>query len=165
MRRPELTRSTRLRLLTLLATLTLVGCGSLTDSGKTSHHEVDHSLPDHWPHSLHDLAAQIRDRARRLTDGEGDDPMEAELSDLVGWTSQVAADTDLSEREWLPIYHTSESVLGNLRGSRGRWTEALLDQVIRLADLIESAAETLDSVVAGDEPTRSTFEPAESPDV
>ena len=42
----------------------------------------------------------------------------SEIVDLVSWVPEVAADTNLSEADWLPLYHASESLMANLRAAK-----------------------------------------------
>ena len=107
----------------LLICLLLTGCGA----EKESLFEEEHDLPAHWPSSLTDAADKIDKRLGRLgsltsesnhaSEQTAIDQCEDELRDLVEWIPEVAADTDLSEVQWLPIYELSEVMREHL--SRG----------------------------------------------
>lgn len=107
----------------LLICLLLTGCGA----ERESLFEEEHDLPAHWPSSLADAADKIDKRLGRLgsvasesnhaTEQTAIDQCENELRDLVEWIPEVAADTDLSEVQWLPIYELSEVMREHL--SRG----------------------------------------------
>ena len=84
----------------------VLGCAEEQDSL----HELDHELPPHWPVSLSDAAAKIEERV--ALDSSSPNQLDArdELEDLVSWIPEIAADTDLTEAEWLPIYELSETL-------------------------------------------------------
>ena len=95
------------------AVLLVAGCGP----AKRSLHELDHVQPAHWPAGLADAAKAIR---LRLSIVHGSQPGErqialSELQDIVAWTAEIAADTDLTEVEWLPIYTACESARQQLK--------------------------------------------------
>jgi len=108
-------RLNRLGLMLLLCAgvIGILGCGK----SKDSLHEMDHVTPQHWPSSLSDAAEKIRERLSMLQvepagDGTSSNPdpstLLKELSDLVGWVPEVAADTDLAEQDWNKLYAASE---------------------------------------------------------
>ncbi len=83
------------------------GCGE----SKESLHEMDHVTPAHWPSDLTDAAHKLQERLARLktSSAEADAAMALkELKDLVGWVPEVAADTDLPEKDWDKLYTSSE---------------------------------------------------------
>lgn len=87
----------------------LCGCGGEQESL----HEHDHELPAHWPSSITDTVDKVQERLELLTnDAERSDSTEdkawTELRDLVEWAPEIAADTELSEEDWNPIYESSE---------------------------------------------------------
>jgi hypothetical protein len=94
----------------LLVISGLLGCGD----GKESLHEDDHTTPPHWPVSLSDAADRIEQRFEHLHQdpslAQAKNPTFEELRDLIEWAPLVAADRDLSEQQWNPIYQLSESV-------------------------------------------------------
>lgn len=91
-----------------------VGCGG----GKESLHEEDHTLPAHWPADLNDAAFKLSDRYARLCQSpelaRNGETLFEEFRDLVEWAPNIAADTDLTEQDWNPIYAASESLRGKL---------------------------------------------------
>ncbi len=100
-----------LRFLRWFALLLFLGCAT----EKESLHENDHEDPDHWPADLAEAAAFIDSRMQSLTS----DPARSaeararaieELRDLIEWTPEIAADTTLSESQWIPIYELSETI-------------------------------------------------------
>jgi len=92
----------------------LVGCAQ----EKESLYEHEHFQPEHWPESILEAADFIETRAVSIASGGGDEKersqLHEELEDLVGWAPEIAADTDLSEADWLPIYELSEAMRGHL---------------------------------------------------
>lgn len=107
----------RLPLLGLaIMVLICIGCGS----EKESLMEHDHVEPDHWPSGIVDAADSIDERVAALQvagNAGGTDEravMMDELTDLVEWSPEIAADTDLPEEQWIPIYEVSETLRGHL---------------------------------------------------
>lgn len=103
--RPQRTPLTCALLISLIGCL--LGCGQ----SKESLHEMDHVTPAHWPNTLEDAAAKIRERlaATQSIDKPNDNNVAfEELSDLIGWVPEIAADTDLQEAEWNKLYEASE---------------------------------------------------------
>ncbi len=130
-------RSLRVILATLLLGFT-TGCFS-SDSAKTSLFEEDHVNPLHWPSGLSDIATKIR--ARISTEVQPTNPKTAkEIEDLVSWVGEIAADTDLSESDWVPLYSLSESVIVNLRTSPEEFSEADREAIENLCVLIEETS-------------------------
>ncbi|QDS91710.1 hypothetical protein FF011L_04430 [Roseimaritima multifibrata] len=98
-----------------LVVLLMVGCGSQDSEPKTSLFEDDHVVAEHWPADLSDVAAKLRER---LASPEVNEQAQKEIEDLVSWTAEIAADTNLSEADWLPLYHHSESLMANLEKAK-----------------------------------------------
>ncbi len=90
----------------------IVGC----EAEKETNHEHTHSEPRHWPDDLAEAATFILQRVESLHASEpslaDEERMETihELQDLVEWSPEVAADTDLSEEKWIPIFELSEAI-------------------------------------------------------
>ncbi len=84
----------------------VLGCAEEQDSL----HELDHELPPHWPVSLSDAAAKLGERLALDSSNAKQSEARGELEDLVSWIPEIAADTDLTEAEWLPIYELSETL-------------------------------------------------------
>jgi len=81
---------------------------------KESLHEMDHELPLHWPLNMEDAAQKIEQRLGLIENKESLEKTREELSDLIEWTPEVAADTDLPEHEWVPIHELSETLRHHL---------------------------------------------------
>ncbi|MFG0255653.1 MAG: hypothetical protein ACF787_11265 [Rhodopirellula sp. JB053] len=121
-----------------LATPTLVtGCSSDEETAKTSHFEDDHIVADHWPDGLLDLSVKIRDR---ISSPEISKETRSEIDDLVSWTAEIAADTNLSEQDWIPLYNASESMMANLRRDPSNLSDSNRKQLESLCELIEVSA-------------------------
>ena len=124
-----------------LTLLLIVGCGGQDSAPKMSLYEDDHAVAEHWPSDLADVAVKVRER---LSDSDADTDANsnafAEIEDLVSWTAEVAADTDLAESDWLSLYEASESLMANLRSAKGVLTPANKTQLESLCSLIEVAA-------------------------
>ncbi len=124
--------------LMLLMGVTPMGC-SHGDNGKTSHFEHDHEVAAHWPSDLGELANKLRSRLQRETDDE----TRHEIEDLVSWVGEVAADTDLSEADWLPLYERSETIAAQLKRAGDDWPTALIAEIESLCELIDASAAKL----------------------
>ncbi len=100
----------RLGIVILLLSALSLGCAA----ERESLHEMDHELPPHWPQNMDDAAQKIEQRLSQLESKESLETTREELSDLIEWAPEVAADTDLPEAEWLPIYELSETLRRHL---------------------------------------------------
>jgi len=125
-----------------LALLLAAGCAGEDLSDKKTLFDHDHEIPPHWPSGPGDAAEKIQTRLSQL-DGPEKETAEAELTDLVSWSPEVAADTPLSEQEWVPIYESSETLQASLRANG--WDDASRQQTEELRQLLLSAEEILQS--------------------
>jgi hypothetical protein len=128
----------------LAAALTLLACGpplgcSHDEHGKASHFEHDHEVAEHWPSDLGDLAEKLRGRLRE----DADDATRHEVEDLVSWVGEVAADTDLSEADWVPLYERSEAITAELKRAGDNWSAELIAEIESLCVLIDASAAKL----------------------
>lgn len=98
-----------------LAFLLMFSVGCIAE--KKSLHEMDHELPSHWPNSMDDAAQKIELRLGRMGIKESQKENYLELVDLIEWVPEVAADTDLPEADWVPIYELSETLRQHLKSS------------------------------------------------
>ena len=126
--------------LTGVSLLSSGGCAPTEGGPRASLYEVRHVQPDHWPADLDDLAKKLRARIAALDENPAQGTASRELTDLVGWAAEVAADTDLTEAQWLPIYEKTETLRRGLRSSRYAWTESNLERAAELAERVERAA-------------------------
>ena len=127
----------------VVASFLAVGCTVESETAAKTLFDHDHETPDHWPADLPDLAAKMRDRLGgigRSVESPSRDDAAAELADLVAWAPEIAADTDITEAEWLPIYEASEAIGSRLKDSGGEWTPALRRRANELSDLLERLA-------------------------
>lgn len=97
---------------------------------------MDHTVPDHWPTSVADASAKLKDRATAIS-GLGRDSDEYkqtvnELEDLLSWVPEVAADTDMPEATWDIVAEESTTLTRNLR-ERGV-SEELRLEIVKFAD-------------------------------
>lgn len=118
----------------------LVGCGPADADPKASLFEHDHAVADHWPADLRDVAVKIR---KRLSLPKMDAQTRLEITDLVSWTAEVAADTNLAEADWLPIYHASESLMASLRVNGETLTDQHRAELESLCELVDQASEKI----------------------
>lgn len=144
----------------------LIGCGSQDAPPKTSHFEHDHLVASHWPNDLADAATKIRERLIWIETGEvpehhahddhehddhhhdhKQDP-KTEIFDLVSWVPEVAADTNLSEADWLPLHHASQSLTTNLRAAQNGLSRDDRSQIKSLCQLIDVAVQKVPEKLA-----------------
>jgi hypothetical protein len=99
--------------LLLLLAHAVAGCGGTA----VEHAEEPHVRPSHHPGSFRGAVAAIDSRTTALNAG----PLDAaaaeravrELADIVGWLPELAAETELSRREWDRVHAVSRG-LGKL---------------------------------------------------
>lgn len=126
-------------LLICLISVLFSGCGAEQESL----HEHDHENPPHWPTSMQNAAELIQTRLNRLTSTSSlsnDETIATrdELLDLVEWSPEIAADTDLTEEQWIPIYSASEAIRGRIRSSTDISSE-LSTELEKLMQLLTEA--------------------------
>jgi hypothetical protein len=136
----------------VIISFALTGCFG---GPEADHHEsVEHFVPDHWPADLLDAAAKVAQRASALagqstespTDGSGSDrrPMiERELRDVVGWVPEIAADTPLTEAQWMVVHEASEAMSNRLKTIRRPMDEETLRAIDEYRRLLVETSETL----------------------
>ncbi|MCO8123093.1 hypothetical protein NHH03_15200 [Stieleria sp. TO1_6] len=117
-----------------LISLVLTGCGPQDSAPKTSLFEDDHAVAKHRPDDLADVAVKLRERIGRE---DASEQTKHEIEDLVSWTAEIAADTNLSEFDWLPLYHASESLAKNLRSVEGTLTDKNRKQIESHCELVD----------------------------
>lgn len=123
----------------LLGTTILAGCVR-EETAKTSLFEVDHEVAPHWPDDLADAAAKIRQRLDAFESAPAEARQHAnEIADIVSWVPEIAADTNLSESDWIPLNHAAESLSANLRAAGNALTEPNRQQAVALTELIEKS--------------------------
>lgn len=87
------------------------------DAKQTTFAEHDHGPPPHMPANFPQAVAELRRRHLLWTastfarEAQPTDPKHQELRDIVGWLPMLAADSDLTEAEWLPIKQASERLV------------------------------------------------------
>ncbi|MEM6691925.1 MAG: hypothetical protein AAF664_21020 [Planctomycetota bacterium] len=100
----------------------LLGCDGDNDgeeaSAKHSHTGHSHAVAGHWPRDLLDLKFKLLGRMNDWTASDGDrEVLQSQIIDLIQWTPEVAADTDLSEDDWVPIYESSQKMIQMMDGA------------------------------------------------
>lgn len=104
----------------LILFLAIGGCSyssriqSAADAEHDTYEEHEHSLPPHMPRSFPHAVEELQRRHQALVDASPvEDPAPfrvefQELCDIVGWLPMLAADSDLTEAEWLPIKQAAD---------------------------------------------------------
>ena len=121
--------------------LVVVGCGEKND--KASLHSHEHEVPRHTPRSLSDLGKKIRARVALLEKSPSDNAAKSELNDLIAWSAEIAADTNISEERWMPIYELSESIRMSIEADTQQWGTQRCDQAKQLCQLTDDAWQSL----------------------
>ncbi len=117
---------------------------------KASLFEHDHEVAQHWPDDLADAVVKIRERLARKDNGseheqepEHSHPPHGdsirEILEIVSWVPEIAADTNLSEKDWIPLDNAAETLSANLRISGNQWSESDRKQVEAFCHLIEQS--------------------------
>jgi hypothetical protein len=123
----------------LMLVLMAGGCGSSQQAEKKSLFEHDHATPAHWPHNLNDLCRKFAARLDSPQASDGSDP--SELNDLIAWIPEIAADSNLTEAEWLPICNAAESLQSRIE--REGWTDQTRIEAKAICDLLTSEVSRL----------------------
>lgn len=119
-----------------------IGCQGGSEPEKTSLFEDDHYVAPHWPSDVHDLHQKMLARLDAAkADTQPSDQNVIELIDLVVWTPELTADSELTEAEWLPFHELSEQLAPRLR--KAGLTNDNRTEAIKLCQMIESAAFTI----------------------
>jgi len=128
--------------ITLLA-ITAVGCGSQPADGE--YEKVEHFVPAHWPSDLLDASLKITERALQLSGQSTTDTptIENQLRDIVGWVPEIAADTDLTEAQWNPVYAASETLSKRLAKMPRPLDDAMLVAIDQYCQMLTATAELL----------------------
>jgi predicted nucleic acid-binding Zn-ribbon protein len=118
--------------------VTLGACGA----ERKSLFEGEHDLPPHWPSNMADAIQKIDQRLQRLDKNADDAQAEQELRQLVDWIPEVAADEELTEEQWMPIYDLCEVMRQHLSDSSVR-PAAIAPDFRKLQQLLEKAVAEL----------------------
>ncbi len=139
--------------LCLLAVLS--GCSPEEPTSKKTLFDEDHYVPPHWPSDINDLAEKIAIRVEAL-DASGADQADAiaELKDLIIWAPEIAAETDLTEEQWNPLYQQSESLRAKLKRSSG---ELPAGQVKEIRDFHQEILQAIELLQAAETPPPVDF--------
>lgn len=111
------------------------------DRGHGDHGHDDHGHDDHDDHGNDDHGHD---------DHEHEIDPKAEIIEIVSWVAEIAADTDLAESDWLPLYHATESLSANLRSAGGELTNENRQQLESLCELVDQAAAKIPKLLPGD---------------
>lgn len=128
--------------ITLLA-VTVAGCGN--HSVDDDHEKVEHFVPIHWPSDLLDASSKIEQRTSQLSGKSTTDALtiENQLRDIVGWVPEIAADTDLTEEQWNPVYFASEKLSKRLAKMPRPLDDATLGEIDEYRKLLAETAKLL----------------------
>lgn len=119
----------------------VTGCES-NEAAKASLFEDDHFVADHWPSGLSDLSDKLRKRVAVVSTSP-EASTQTEIEDLIGWVGEVAADTNLSEKDWQPLYERSEAVSARLLAIDGQLPQGVIIEIQSLCSLIDDSVATI----------------------
>lgn len=93
--------------------IALIGCQS-----QNSDHagRLAHTISPHWPSSLADAHSKLQERLAILENSSDDRNAARELEEIISWLPEVAADSEITESQWQPIYDMSEWIRKRLSG-------------------------------------------------
>jgi len=135
-RLPTTTRPTQILYTSYLCALLLFGLTGCAEE-QESLHELDHFVPVHWPHNLQHASELI---VARIATAQHAESAKKELDELLSWVPEIAADTELSEQDWLPIFIECERLRRNLQGDID---DALRADLQQMASTLKAAHERL----------------------
>ncbi|XZE55747.1 hypothetical protein SH139x_001772 [Planctomycetaceae bacterium SH139] len=135
-------------MLTLCSALSLLsllsGCSPEEPTSKKTLFDEDHYVPPHWPSDINDLAEKIATRVEAIGSSAADQAAAiAELKDLIMWAPEIAAETDLTEEQWNPLYQQSESLRAKLKRSSNELPAGLAQEIRDFHQEILQAIELL----------------------
>lgn len=131
----------RICIVLCLLGLLVVGCVHDGES-KTSHFEHDHEVAPHWPSDLADAATKLRKRLDAQVSDQSKQ-VAKEIADIVSWVPEFAADTNLSEQDWIPLDIASNSLSAKLQSSDNEMTDECRRQTVALCELIEQSLDKI----------------------
>jgi|GEM_PF-6034373 len=118
------------------------GCSSHFESEQKTLFDEEHHVPEHWPDGLDQLAKDFRRRLDEVRMNLTQEPdARKELSDLVTWTDEIAADSDLDENRWNQLHATTQRLQQQLAREGGEWSETSLRLGEKLATELDGAVE------------------------
>ncbi|MCC9602349.1 hypothetical protein LOC67_17480 [Stieleria sp. JC731] len=125
---------------TIIASLIICylgGCRS-KEPNHDSHFDHDHVVAAHWPDDLDDVVAKLRAEIATIDDQRDDQEKSiGRLRDIINWTPEIAADSELSEQQWISIANTSDGISRQLGDDEHQLSNQRRNDVLHLCDLIE----------------------------
>lgn len=125
----------------LFTTIVLVTLGC-SKTAEEEHH--GHVIPEHKPLSYRDAISQLDARWAKLQSGEATPEEKQELTDIVRWLPEIAADSDLRRQQW-EIVNVSARQLDQLLLETNEFKDATSDWnelVTRLENLVDDSERT-----------------------
>ena len=131
-KQPAGTGSGLIRCICVLLLLSFPGCGQSDSSEGADDHHMAHFVPEHKPANFAEAVHELQHRTEHLRLHIGDERERVsheleELTDIVGWVPELAADSDLNEADWILADSISREMLAACEASAGSFElEALL---------------------------------------
>ena len=147
-RKFPMNRLTTKMIVHLLAGAMLLCLGACAKEAE-SLHEHTHDTPGHWPSGMRQAADFIEERLQQLTsddqlDEEAESQVKEEILELIEWTPEIAADSELLEADWIPIYELSEAIRSHLGKTDVQATDIVAD-FEKLTAALRKAQDELDA--------------------
>lgn len=113
-------------------------------------HHLEHVIPEHKPDDFADAVGELESRWTSLGDKPAGTERLQELTDIVDWLPELAADSDLKRAQWEQVQQTTQQlsgIIGRLQtgtataADRVAWAQAVagLQQLVPDADALRRA--------------------------
>ncbi|QDU38001.1 hypothetical protein Mal4_23210 [Maioricimonas rarisocia] len=105
-------RQSAWRLLTVAMVALSAVAGGCSDTTSEADHHLEHDIPEHKPASFSDAVAELELRGKSLAQQPINGKRLAELTDIINWLPELAADSDLRRQQWEQVQQTSHELSG-----------------------------------------------------
>lgn len=128
--------------LILLQSLLLISFSGCDSSPENSDDKLEHLVPLHKPHGFPELVRTLRKRISELSGTPSQEDLE-QLTDIVHWIPEIAAETDLRQKEWDVADSVSRKLSSRFQEVRnsGNFNAAAIHELQELAELLQPLAD------------------------
>jgi len=116
-----------------------VGCDTSVNRGSD---KLEHVAPAHKPGEFPALVVALRERISALSKGNPSTEDLNQLSDVIHWVPELAAETDLKRKEWDVAVNVSEKLGVQFEAARksGRFSPDDVKILLDLTELLQPLA-------------------------